>query len=76
MFVHGRNLNYYVVELETEDGPQRFELYFDAGRLIVRSERMKFSIKLTRANAIAITYTLSKYVERVLSEDEIRALLR
>ncbi|NJE10060.1 hypothetical protein E3E25_03875 [Thermococcus sp. MAR1] len=73
--MHVRDMDYYVLELETADGKVELHLHFDAGWLEITSPYGAERIKLAPENAFALTYVLSKFIGRVLSEEEIRSLL-
>ena len=75
------DFDYYVLELEGVDGPIRVEVQFEAGsfRFIIADGYDRYiyeALDLTPENVFLLVYLLSKYIARVLSEEEIRALLR
>jgi len=72
--------DYYVLELEGVNGPERVEVEFGDGTfhfvLTDGYDRYHYgSVDLTPENVALLVYIFSKYIERVLSEEEIRALL-
>ncbi len=73
--MYARDLDYYVFELETPAGKTTLELYFDGDRAVVHKGSIIWVFRLTPKNLLAITYVLSKFVEKTLTGDEIRALL-
>ncbi|NJE02969.1 hypothetical protein [Thermococcus sp. MV11] len=79
--MRGRDFWHYVFEVEDMDGEAVIEMAFEAGSASVRIRdanhySLLLSPKLNRDNLLALTYVISKYVERVLTPEEIRALLR
>ncbi|WP_456368220.1 hypothetical protein, partial [Thermococcus sp.] len=81
MFVYAMDFDYYVLELEGVDGPLRIEVEFGPGnfRFIIADGYDRYiyeAIDLTPENVFLLVYLLSKYIEWVLSEEEIRTLLR
>ena len=70
-----RDVDYYVLELETTDGKIELQLHFEAGWLEITSPDGAERIRLTPENAFALTYVLSKFIGRVLSDEEIHSLL-
>ncbi|MDV3104551.1 hypothetical protein [Thermococcus waiotapuensis] len=75
------DFDYYILELESVDGPLRVEVQFEAGgfRFVIASGYDRYIyelIDLTPENVFLLAYILSKYIGRVLGEEEIRALLR
>lgn len=79
--VYAMDFDYYVLELEGLDGLIRVEVEFGPKSfefVIAEGYDRYYSkpIDLTSENVSLFTYLLSKYVERALSEEEIRALLR
>jgi len=79
--VYAMGFDYYVLELEGVDGPLRLEVEFGPGsfRFIIAEgyDRYLYStVDLAPENVFLLVYIFSKYIERVLSEEEIRGLLR
>ncbi|AIU70787.1 hypothetical protein TEU_10830 [Thermococcus eurythermalis] len=75
------DFDYYVLELEGVDGPIRIEVEFGprSFEFVIAEGYDRYHYKpidLTPENVFLFTYLLSKYIERALSEEEIRALLR
>ena len=79
--MYAMDFDYYVLELDGVDGLLRIEVEFEAGsfRFIIADGYDRYiyeAIDLTPENVFLLVYLLSKYIERVLNEEEIRALLR
>ncbi|ASJ07171.1 hypothetical protein A3L08_07475 [Thermococcus pacificus] len=79
--MYAMDFDYYVLELDSVDGPLRVEVQFEAGsfRFIIADGYDRYiyeAVDLTPENVFLLAYVLSKYIERVLGEEEIRALLR
>jgi hypothetical protein len=80
MLVYAMGFDYYVLELEGVDGPLRLEVEFGPGsfRFVIAEGYDRYlypAVDLTPENVFLLVYILSKYIEKALSEDEIRALL-
>ena len=81
MCVYAMDFDYYVLELEGVDGPIRIEVEFDAEsfRFLIAEGYDRYiyeAVDLTPENVFLLVYLFAKYIERALSEEEIRALLR
>jgi len=81
MVVYAMDFDYYVLELEGVGGPVRVEVEFGpkSFRFIIAEGYDRYiyeAADLTPENVALIVYIFAKYIERVLSEEEIRALLR
>ncbi|NJE31230.1 hypothetical protein E3E38_09270 [Thermococcus sp. 18S1] len=79
--MHAMGFDYYVLELEGVNGPERVEVEFGPGsfRFIIADGYDRYlygAVDLTPENVALLVYIFSKYIERCLSEEEIRALLR
>ncbi|WP_297506087.1 hypothetical protein [Thermococcus sp.] len=75
------DFDYYVLELDGVDGPIRVEVEFGAEnfRFIIADGYDRYiyeAIDLTPENVFLLVYLFAKYIERALSEEEIRTLLR
>jgi len=75
------DFDYYVLELEGVDEPLRMEVEFGPGifRFIIADGYDRYiyeAVDLTPENVFLLVYLFAKYIEQVLSEEEIRALLR
>ncbi|WP_297417592.1 hypothetical protein [Thermococcus sp.] len=73
--MYARDLDYYIFELETSDEKTTLELYFDGNRAVISKGSIMWIFKLTPKNLLAVTYVLSRFVEKTLGEGEIMALL-
>jgi len=81
MVVYAMDFDYYVLELEGVDGPVKVEVEFDpeSFRFIIADNYDRYiyeAADLTPENVALIVYIFAKYLERILSEEEIKALLR
>ncbi len=65
--MYARDLDYYIFELETPDEKTTLELYFDGNRGVISKGSIMWIFKLTPKNLLAVTYVLSRFVEKTLA---------
>lgn len=73
--MRGRDLKYYVLELDTPDGPVEISMVFQSEHALLRSDSGSLRLKFTRENVLAFTYLIARYSEKVLTPEEVKALL-
>jgi hypothetical protein len=73
--LRGRDLKYYVLELDTPDGPVEISMVLRADCAVLQGDSGSVRLKFTRENVLALAYLIAKYSEKVLTPEEIKALL-
>ncbi|NJF24402.1 hypothetical protein [Thermococcus sp. Bubb.Bath] len=68
-------MKYYVLELDTPDGPVEISMVFRPGYALLQSDFGSVRLKLTKENVLALAYLIAKYSEKVLTPEEMKALL-